>query len=187
MVDVCISTLDHLSAGRVVLGVGLGDKVNKDLKAFCETGGWRMRVEMLNESLDIIAGLQSGLPFHYTGKHYCVLDALFMSTRLQSPRIPFWVPAHGPFKQSLKRAARWDGVLPCSWDLGPITPVVLQEIIGFIPRYCSPDTPFVVIKYGYTEGKKLVKEPAMVQEFAAAGANWWIGEIYSGGGNLGKM
>jgi alkanesulfonate monooxygenase SsuD/methylene tetrahydromethanopterin reductase-like flavin-dependent oxidoreductase (luciferase family) len=44
-------TLDHLSQGRVVLGVGMGDIVNKDFKAFGEPGNAQVRAEMLDESL----------------------------------------------------------------------------------------------------------------------------------------
>lgn len=57
-----IVTLDHLSHGRAILGVGLGDMVNKDFKAFGDETGPHTRAEMLDESLEIIAGLQRGQP-----------------------------------------------------------------------------------------------------------------------------
>jgi alkanesulfonate monooxygenase SsuD/methylene tetrahydromethanopterin reductase-like flavin-dependent oxidoreductase (luciferase family) len=40
-----IVTLDHLSHGRAILGLGLGDMVNKDFKAFAETTKPRVRAE----------------------------------------------------------------------------------------------------------------------------------------------
>ena len=69
-----IVTLDRLSKGRVILGVGLGDLVNKDFKSFGEVTKPRIRAEMLDESLEIITGLESGHPFHYAGKHYQVAE-----------------------------------------------------------------------------------------------------------------
>jgi hypothetical protein len=139
---------------------------------------------MLDESLEIIAGLQSGHPFHYVGKHYQVSEALFKTAAVQSPRIPVWVAAHWPFKRPLQRAARWDGVLPRQWSAGPITPAVIREIAAYIAERRTVDTPFDICKYGLTEGVNLVQDRALVQEFSAAGATWWIEEIYSGRGTL---
>ena len=182
-----IVTLDHLSGGRAVLGVGIGDLANKDFKAFGEVGGPRTRAAMLDESLAIIAGLQSGEPFSFTGTHYRIAETQFMPPPVQSPRVPVWVAAHWPFKRPLQRAARWDGVLPRQWSAGSITPLVLQEIVAYITSRRTADTPFDIIKYGLTEGKNLAQERAMVVEFSTAGATWWIEEIFSGRGSLAKI
>ncbi|MCJ7702846.1 MAG: LLM class flavin-dependent oxidoreductase, partial [Anaerolineales bacterium] len=65
-----IVTLDHLSQGRMVLGVGLGDFRAKEFECFGETADQRIRGEMLDEGLEIISGLQSGKNYSFTGKHY---------------------------------------------------------------------------------------------------------------------
>jgi len=109
-----IVTLDHLSQGRVILGVGLGDRVNKDFRSFDEVSDPRTRAEMLDEGLDILAGLQSGESFSFSGRHYRISEALFVPAAFQTPRIPVWVAAHWPNRRPLQRAARWDGVLPPS-------------------------------------------------------------------------
>lgn len=182
-----IVTLDHLSRGRAVLGVGVGDMINKDFKSFSEVSNPRVRAQMLDESLEIITGLQSGEPFQYAGKYYQVSDALFKPPPLQSPRVPVWVAAHWPFKRPLQRAARWDGVLPRQWSAGPITPQVIREIAAYIAQRRTAETPFDIIKYGLTEGKNLTQERAVVQEYRAAGATWWIEEIYPGRGTLKRV
>ena len=182
-----IVTLDHLSQGRMVLGVGLGDMVNKDFKNLGEVSGPRTRGEMLDESLEIIAGLQSGRPLNFYGKHYQVKEALFKPPSLQNPHIPVWVASHWPFKRPLRRAARWDGVLPRHWNSGPITPQVIGEIKEYISRYRTSDAPFDIIKYGLTEGKDFSKDRALVSEYEVAGATWWIDEIFSGRGSLKKI
>jgi alkanesulfonate monooxygenase SsuD/methylene tetrahydromethanopterin reductase-like flavin-dependent oxidoreductase (luciferase family) len=179
-----IVTLDHISHGRMVLGVGLGDRVSRDFKAFGEVVNPRVRAEMLDESLEIISGLQRGEPFHYTGKHYQVSESLFKPAAVQSPHIPIWVAARWPFKRPLQRAARWDGVLPRPWKAGPITPQVIREIVDYIAPRRMAGTPFDVCKYGVTEGKDLAKDRARVQEFSTAGTTWWIEEIYSSRGTL---
>lgn len=179
-----IVTLDHLSRGRAVLGVGLGDLVNKDFKAFGETGSPRLRAGMLDESLEIIAGLQSAEPYNFSGKHYQVSETLFLPAPVQSPRIPVWVAARWPFKRPLRRAARWDGVLPIQWNAGPITPAVIREIAAYIARHRTLDTPFDIIKYGLTEGKDPVQERLHVQEYGNAGATWWVEQLFASRGTL---
>lgn len=82
----------------------------------------------------------------------------------------------------MRRAARWDGVLPRQWDAGPITPAVIREIAAFIARHRTADTPFDICKYRLTEGKDLARDRALAQEYRAVGATWWIEEVFSGRG-----
>lgn len=178
-----IVTLDHISHGRAVLGVGLGDMVNKDFKAFGEETGPRTRAKMLDESLEIIAGLQSGKPFSFTGKHYKISDALFKPEPIQKPRVPIWVSAHWPFKRPLKRAAHWDGLLPRGWGM-PITPEIIRKMAGLIFKQRVSDARFDIIKYGGTDGKNPAQDRALVKEYEKAGVTWWIEEIFSTRGTL---
>lgn len=182
-----IVTLDHLSQGRLTLGVGLGDYINKDFKAFGDEHRPRTRAEMLDESLEIIAGFQTCQPYTFKGKYYTVSEATFNPPALQTPHIPVWVAAHWPFKRPLRRATRWDGVLPRQWNAGPITPDVIREIKAIIQEYRETDTPFDIIKYGGTEGKDPNHDRALVTKYADAGATWWIDEVYSGRGTLNKI
>lgn len=179
-----IVTLDQISRGRAVLGVGLGDMVNKDFKAFGEVSNPRVRAEMLDESLEIITGLQSGNEFEFTGRHYQISKSLFRPPAVQKPHIPIWVAAHWPFKRPLQRAARWDGVLPRQWSAGPITPDVIREIATYIEQHRKVDKPFDICKYGLTEGKNRAHDRSFVKEFKEAGATWWIEEIFSSRGTL---
>ena len=182
-----IVTLDHLSNGRAVLGVGLGDLVNIDFKAFGEVTNPRVRAEMLDESLDIIAGLQSSDPFQYDGQHFQVKETLFKPAPIQKPHVPIWVGAHWPFKRPLKRAAHWDGVLPRQWNAGPITPEVISEIAAYIADHRVGDRPFDIIKYGLTEGKQLDQDRALVNQYSRAGVTWWIEEIFTSRGSLNQI
>src|SRR5690349_20150828 len=62
-----VITLDLLSRGRLILGVGLGDAQDRH---FGEVADMKQRAEMLDEGLDILAGLMSEQPFTYHGTHY---------------------------------------------------------------------------------------------------------------------
>src|SRR5262252_9411338 len=65
-------TLDHLSGGRVILGVGLGDTTDTTFAGFGEETDLATRAAMTDEALEVLAGLWTGEPFSYEGRHYCV-------------------------------------------------------------------------------------------------------------------
>jgi len=60
----------------------------------------------------------------------------------------------------------------------------VREIADYIANRRSDDRPFDICKYGLTEGKNLTQERALVQEYSAAGATWWIEEIFSSRGTI---
>jgi len=66
-------TLDHLSNGRLILPVGLG--AAGDDAGFYKVGeemDRKVRAKLLDEGLEILAGLWSGQPFSYQGEHHRV-------------------------------------------------------------------------------------------------------------------
>jgi alkanesulfonate monooxygenase SsuD/methylene tetrahydromethanopterin reductase-like flavin-dependent oxidoreductase (luciferase family) len=88
-------TLDHLSNGRLTLGVGLGNP--EDLEPFGEVVDPRERARALDEGLDRLDGLWRGG---------------FSPLPVQRPRIPVWVAAKWPNRRPIRRAIRWDGLFP---------------------------------------------------------------------------
>jgi len=109
------ATLDHLSNGRLILGVGLGGKESCDYGRFKEAEDNKILAEKLDESLDIITGLWTGKQFKYTGKHYSLNRSIFIPPPKQKPRIPIWVAGFWPRKAPFRRAAKWDGVIPLKY------------------------------------------------------------------------
>src|SRR3954451_5852809 len=85
------TTLDILSGGRTVLPVGLGALDDAGFERVGEATGRKERAELLDEALDIIAGLWSGRRFSYKGTHFQVRDLTFLPTPVQQPRVPVWV------------------------------------------------------------------------------------------------
>jgi alkanesulfonate monooxygenase SsuD/methylene tetrahydromethanopterin reductase-like flavin-dependent oxidoreductase (luciferase family) len=84
-----VLTLDHLSSGRMILGVGLGG--GGDIDQFGEVSDVKQRAQMADEAIDILKGLWHGEPFTYQGQHYQVNEALFLPKPVQTPHIPIWV------------------------------------------------------------------------------------------------
>jgi alkanesulfonate monooxygenase SsuD/methylene tetrahydromethanopterin reductase-like flavin-dependent oxidoreductase (luciferase family) len=63
------ASLDRLSDGRLILGVGLGGGEHTDYARFGDVADNKILSQELDESLDIITGLSAGEPFSYDGKH----------------------------------------------------------------------------------------------------------------------
>lgn len=92
-------TLDRLSGGRLVLGVGLGSTRTGefDPERFGEEGDPRARARLLDDGLERLSSYW---------------DGEFEPRPVQRPRIPVWVAATWPNRRPLRRAARWDGLFP---------------------------------------------------------------------------
>ena len=73
------ATLDRLSDGRLVLGVGLGsDRFGREYSATGEELDERRRAAMLDESLQVLDAAWSGQPVRHRGEHYVVDDLTFL-------------------------------------------------------------------------------------------------------------
>ena len=112
-------TLDHLCQGRLILPVGLGSTIDAGFSKVGEEMDRKIRAEMLDEGLAILAGLWSGQPFSYIGQHYQVQEMTFLPPPVQQPRIPIWVVGAWPRMKSLRRALYWDGILPTKQHSSP--------------------------------------------------------------------
>jgi alkanesulfonate monooxygenase SsuD/methylene tetrahydromethanopterin reductase-like flavin-dependent oxidoreductase (luciferase family) len=111
-----VVTLDRLSRGRAILGVGLGSDRWRDFAAFDEPMDLATRGRMLDEGLEIITRLWSGTPVNYQGRYYSVRQACLRPRPIQSPRVPIWVGGQWPNRAPLRRAARYDGMFPTGGD-----------------------------------------------------------------------
>lgn len=175
-------TLDHLSHGRMILGIGLGDEHDRGFAAFGEEMDLKQRARMLDEALDVIQGLWSGQPFSFDGEHYLVNEIALRPTPVQAPRIPIWVGWVWPRRKPLERAARWDGATPFAMHpdgtYASLTPDDIRQLKHLIEERRPVDEPFDIVIDGPVFDAVHDKQARhTLQANAAAGATWSVGFV----------
>ncbi len=169
-------TLDHLSGGRAILGVGLGDNVTDDVSfsAFGEEMDGRRRAGLLDEALDIITGLWSGEPFRYDGEFYHVKEVRLLPRPVQQPRIPIWIGGAYPLKGPVQRAARWDGACLYKHKTHYMLPEDVRALKALVASRRGTSAGYDISVGGSRRRDDWDEERAYIKSLAEAGSTWWI-------------
>jgi alkanesulfonate monooxygenase SsuD/methylene tetrahydromethanopterin reductase-like flavin-dependent oxidoreductase (luciferase family) len=107
-----LATLDVISGGRLVVGVGLGYRDAENEAFGLEP---RARVGRFVEALQLLERLWSGEPVRHAGPHFTLRDVRISMPPLQRPRPPLWLAANTD--AGVRRAAR----LGDAWLMNPHT------------------------------------------------------------------
>lgn len=160
-----ITTLDHLSSGRTVVGVGLGHPGDDEFAAFGEPSDDRARAALLDEGLVVLDGCLRGGPFTHRGPTF-QLDVDLHPAPVQQPRPPIWIAGMWPHRRPLERARRYDGYFPVSADGEPLTPDHIATIATSLADGEGTPAGFDLIA-PWLEG-------VAAADYAAAGATWLV-------------
>jgi len=101
-----VTTVDHISGGRVELGLGAGWHVPEHRAYGFDYPEDRVRMEMLAEQLEIVHRSWSEAPLTFEGRHYRVEGLHALPRPVQDPHPPLIVGGHGG-RRSAALAARW--------------------------------------------------------------------------------
>ncbi len=184
------ATLDRLSGGRLTLAVGLGAPPDEGPWFGGDEPGRRTRAAMLDEGLAVLEGLWSGEPFAFEGDHFRLREVTFRPRPVQQPRVPIWVvgawprdPAMWPRRTSMRRAIRYDALLPNVFGAGGemVFEASPGEALGdlramraWIDRERSGDGPYdIVIERGLPG-----VDAAEAARWEEAGATWWLDDAW---------
>jgi alkanesulfonate monooxygenase SsuD/methylene tetrahydromethanopterin reductase-like flavin-dependent oxidoreductase (luciferase family) len=182
-----LATLDHLSAGRLTLGVGLGGPPGLEFGDFGEDVDVKVRAGKLDEGLAVLQGLWTGEPFEFAGKHHVVQGAQLLPPPRQQ-HVPIWVGGEWPNRAPFRRAARFDGVHPILFSVPPAEhPAAIAELVAYIGQHRTDPGPFDVVFGAETAGDGGAGDRELVARFAEAGVTWWMEPVSHWRGPLAAM
>lgn len=176
-----LTTLDQLSDGRVILPVGLGALDDQGFGAVGEATDRKTRAELLDETLDILTGLWSGESFTYEGRHYQVENLAFTPQPVQQP-IPIWCVGLWPVERSMRRVARYNGLLPNIRKpdgSAEILPADIRAMQDWLDAHRDPSKPFDIIMEGSSPADDRAAAQAQVSPYGEAGVTWWLDSFWS--------
>ena len=175
--------LDHLSEGRLILGLGAG-AVWMGWNAFPdEVSDTKARAEMLDETIDILTLLYQREQFDYEGKHYHLkltrLDLQHYPPKpVQQPRVPLWCVGLWPRKKSMERVLKCDGmIVEVRNPENQGVDVTADDILGikaYVEANRTLDTPFDIVLNGRVAGLERSQLQEKLLPLIEAGATWWI-------------
>lgn len=176
-------SVQELSEGRLVLGLGSGDVLDHGFVAFSEEREAKRRACMLDEGLYILRGLWSGEQFSYPGEHYTVEEVTFAPQ--PSSRIPIWIGGSTKTPAVLRRAASQDGISPYKLpDTSQWEDFTAEEVRGLrdkIARRRENVDAFDVVIGGRERARDWDAERELISSLQQAGATWWMEWVPAGG------
>ncbi|HCX83977.1 MAG TPA: LLM class flavin-dependent oxidoreductase [Micrococcales bacterium] len=180
-------TLDHLSGGRLVLPVGVGVTDDRAVAGVLGRGATptdlRTRAALLDETLAVLDLAATAEPFSFTGEHYQIEEMQIAPAPLQRPHVPVWPVGAWPSVRSMRRAARWDGVvvqLRGERAMADPTPDDVRDLVAWLTRERGADAMagFDVVLQGTFTGE--ADAAARAAAYEEAGATWWIDGRWEG-------
>jgi alkanesulfonate monooxygenase SsuD/methylene tetrahydromethanopterin reductase-like flavin-dependent oxidoreductase (luciferase family) len=171
--------LDHLSGGRLTLGLGTGATWMGWQGFPDEITDQKTRAEMLDECIDILTLLYRSKPFDYNGRRYhlklsLVDEGYYPPRPVQQPRIPLWIPGVWPLQKSMQRALKCDGVFVEKMNQEPANHDDIRAVKTYVSENRRLTTPFDIVATGSTAGLAPGQRQEQLREWEEAGATWWI-------------
>jgi alkanesulfonate monooxygenase SsuD/methylene tetrahydromethanopterin reductase-like flavin-dependent oxidoreductase (luciferase family) len=158
------ATLDRLSDGRMVLGLGLGVDTARELSGFDEVDDPAERGRRLTEGSEVVDRLLRGGTVRHDGPCYTVDAMRLLPGCVQEPRVPMWFATRSTAGAPVRRAAAYDGIAPVD-----LVPEELAEVVGRVGRIRGGLDGFEVVPC-----LDVGTDPA---PYVAAGATWVLWQV----------
>lgn len=176
-----MATLDRLSGGRLVAGVGLGGDGWREFSSFSEVSEPAERAGMLDEGLELLQRLLSGTEVRFSGRHFAVETSAFQPRPVQDP-LPMWAACRWPNRRPLVRAAKLAGcfpIFPGGEPPGPPDPTEVAAVRQQLAELGAGPGFDLVIRYALS-----LEDPVRTADTVAgleqAGATWVLSSFGRG-------
>jgi F420-dependent oxidoreductase-like protein len=126
------ATLDVVSNGRLLLGMGAAWNERECNAYGIELGDVRTRLDRLDEGVEVVARLLSDETTTFAGKYYCLTDARCSPKPIQRPHPPITIGGTGE-RRTARVVARWAN----HWDLGFTSPMDVPRKLDALGRHCD--------------------------------------------------
>lgn len=91
-----VGTVDHISRGRLILGLGAGWMPKEHISYGYSLHSPKTRVDIFEESLDVIIGLLNNNNFSFNGKYFKIKNAECSPSGFEDRKIPIMIGASSP-------------------------------------------------------------------------------------------
>ncbi|MBN2044628.1 MAG: LLM class flavin-dependent oxidoreductase [Anaerolineales bacterium] len=168
-------SIDQISEGRLIFGVGTGSEVG-EFDNLGEESDPSKRGEMLDEGLELLKTFWSGETVNYSGNYYQVNDTRFLPKPVREPGIPIWAAGIWPNKKPFRRGAKLDGIFPLfpSAKDDKDMAAQLKDMVEYTHKFRDPQKPFDIVFRGF---KLPLDDPSYTQEllhpYKELGVTWW--------------
>lgn len=147
------TTVDHLSNGRLILGVGFGWFEREHAAFGVPFPPMKERSERLAEALQLITALWSANPTaSFSGKYYTLADVPFEPKPIQQPHPPILIGGIGE-KRTLPLVAKYASM----WNIPMLTPEQIQAKNQVLEHLCQE------IKRDCDEIERSILTPVYIQ------------------------
>lgn len=126
------ATLDIVSDGRLLLGVGAAWNETECNAYGIELGDVRTRLDRFEEGVEVVARLLSDETTTFAGHHYTLTDARCSPKPIQQPRPPITIGGTGE-QRTARVVARWAD----HWDLGFTPPADVTRKLDALAQHCD--------------------------------------------------
>lgn len=123
-----VATIDFISGGRVLFGIGAGWQENEHAAYGIELPPVKERLNRFEEAVQVVKGLTSGERFSFSGEHYTITD----SPSVNPGRSMDLLIGGGGEKKTMRIAAQYAD----EWNVWS-TPEIMRQKIGVLQQHCE--------------------------------------------------
>jgi len=166
------ATLDKLSGGRLILGLGAGYQKSE----FHALGvDFEARNALFDEVLDVLPLYWSGEPFSYEGRHFSARDVIARPRPVQDP-VPVWIGGNSRLsrRRAVERAQGW---MPMSGG-ARLSATARTPILGSVRELALQTAELgdidVVYSYRESDPREPDRHREAFAELEKAGVTWTV-------------